>query len=106
MDLNDLFYRQQLERSKADAAPSSEERDLHEGLARKYEEQIAAARTPDPEAGSLFQWRSSPPDIAAGPQVNAPMAVAMTARELDRPASALGRTAPALGSKDQLLNRA
>ena len=82
MDLNDLFYQQQLERSRADAAPSDEARDFHEGLARRYEEQIVAARKPDAGAGSLFQWVSSRSEIVKDPKVNSPMAVAITARWL------------------------
>lgn len=42
MDLNYLFRRQQVERSRADAAPSEAARKAHEELARKYEERIEA----------------------------------------------------------------
>ena len=40
MDLNYLFHRQQVERSRAEAATNEEARQVHEELARKYEEQI------------------------------------------------------------------
>ena len=40
MDLNYLFHRQQVERTRAGAAKSQEARDAHEALARKYELQI------------------------------------------------------------------
>ena len=39
-DLNYLFHRQQVERTRADAADSDEARAAHEGLARCYEAQI------------------------------------------------------------------
>ena len=40
MDLNYLFHRQQVERSKAEAARSGAARKIHAELARKYENQI------------------------------------------------------------------
>lgn len=40
MDLNYLFYRQQVERSRAEGASTEAARRAHEELARKYEEQI------------------------------------------------------------------
>ncbi len=40
MDLNYLLHRQQVERSRAEAATADEARAAHEALARKYEEQI------------------------------------------------------------------
>jgi hypothetical protein len=40
MDLNYLFHRQQVERSRAKAAATEEARAAHEELARQYEEQI------------------------------------------------------------------
>ena len=40
MDLNYLFHRQQVERSRAQAAASDAAREAHEELARIYEEQI------------------------------------------------------------------
>ncbi len=43
MDLNYFLYRQQVERSRADAADNDAAREAHEELARKYEEQIERA---------------------------------------------------------------
>ena len=40
MDLNYLFHRQQVERSRSETADSDEARNVHEELARRYEEQI------------------------------------------------------------------
>jgi hypothetical protein len=40
MDLNYLFHRQQIERSRAAAASSEEARKAHEELAREYEREI------------------------------------------------------------------
>mgnify|MGYP000297667002 CR=1 FL=1 len=40
MDLNYLFHRQQVERSRAETADSEAARRAHEELARGYEEQI------------------------------------------------------------------
>jgi len=40
VDLNYLFHRQQVERSRAESAPSKAARRAHEELAGKYEEQI------------------------------------------------------------------
>lgn len=40
MDLNYLFHRQQVERSRAEAANSEAARKAHEELAHEYEEQI------------------------------------------------------------------
>lgn len=48
MDLNYLFHRQQVERSRAEGAASESARRAHEELARRYEEQIEAL------AGSAF----------------------------------------------------
>jgi hypothetical protein len=79
MDLNYLFYRQQIERSLAESAGSKEARKTHADLARQYEEKISSARNAprasihDPVAGAEF---------AEVPVVNPTMAVAMTAREL------------------------
>ena len=39
-DLNYLFHRQQVERSRAQAARTKEARKAHEELAKSYEEQI------------------------------------------------------------------
>lgn len=40
MDLNYLFHRQQVERTKSETAGSEEARNAHEELARRYEERI------------------------------------------------------------------
>lgn len=40
VDLNYLFHRQQVERSRAEAAKSAEARKAHEELAERYEENI------------------------------------------------------------------
>jgi hypothetical protein len=64
MDLNDLFFRQQIARSNADAARSETVRDLHEALARGYEMQIAQAAR------------------GSAARINPTLAVAMTAREV------------------------
>ena len=42
MDLNYLFQRQQIERSRAQAAVSEAARKAHEALAREYEDRIEA----------------------------------------------------------------
>jgi len=47
MDLNYLFARQQIERSKALSASSPEARKIHEEMARRYEEEIEALTSPD-----------------------------------------------------------
>lgn len=44
MDLNYLFYRQQMSLLRARTASSPESRRAHEGLARGYTEQILAYR--------------------------------------------------------------
>lgn len=49
MDLNYLFHRQQVERVRAETAPSEAAREAHEELARKYEEEIEA------QTGSAFR---------------------------------------------------
>lgn len=41
MDLNYLFHRQQIERSRAETAASEAARRIHEELAEEYERQIA-----------------------------------------------------------------
>jgi len=54
MDLNYLFHRQQVEKSRADSASSDEARQAHEELAREYERQIAKLSRGDlnfPQAG-------------------------------------------------------
>ena len=47
MDLNYLFHRQQVERTRAEAAQSEEARVAHEQLARCYETQINEATEGD-----------------------------------------------------------
>ena len=68
MDLNYLFYRQQVERSMAASAGSDAARKAHETLAGEYEHQIGLIA----EAG-----RSD-----AALDVNSTLAVAITAREV------------------------
>lgn len=43
MDLNYLFHRQQVERSKASTADSEAAREAHEELAKLYEDEIKRA---------------------------------------------------------------
>ena len=77
MDLNYLFYRQQIERSRADSATSSEARKAHEGLASGYETKIS-------EAAAFGQSADERPTFFIGhDKVNATLAVAMTAREVE-----------------------
>jgi hypothetical protein len=76
MDLNYLFYRQQVERSRANSANSEVTRKLHEKLAIEYERQIARA------AGSGFDSRVDGTDVTS--DCNPTMAVAITAREVRR----------------------
>ena len=74
MDLNYLFFRQQVERSMAASADCDAARKAHQTLADEYESRIGMAS----EAGRT--------DIAqppAGPDVNGPLAVAITAREVE-----------------------
>jgi len=81
MDLNYLFYRQQVERSMAAAAGSPAARKIHEQLATRYEARIGrAAWTPDAEPPPFSYWVT--PDPADPPKTNATMAVAITAREV------------------------
>lgn len=77
MDLNYLYYRQQIETSMAEAARSAAARKVHAELANEYEKQIgeAAARKPD-----------------VRPRANPTMAVAMTAREVKDVESSAART--------------
>lgn len=72
MDLNYLYYRQQIEMSMAGAARSAAARKVHGDLANEYEKKIgeAAARKP-----------------AVRPRANPTMAVAMTAREVEEGSS-------------------
>ena len=74
MDLNYLFYRQQIERSLAEAAGSAAARKIHEELAAIYEEEIGRAWTPDGEPRLR--------DPIEAPKANPILAVAITAREV------------------------
>jgi hypothetical protein len=64
MDLNYLYYRQQIETSMAEAARSDAARKVHGKLAKEYEKKISEA-----------VFRSQP-------KANATMALAITAREV------------------------
>ena len=84
MDLNYLFYRQQIELSMAEAAGSEVVRMVHEQLAVQYEREIrkaSEAGTPAGEPNPLFQWVPSSAFVEEG-TVNPTMAVAMTARQV------------------------
>jgi len=69
MDLNYLYYRQQIETSLADTAGSAAARKAHRDFADEYGKRIGAvaARHVDDDA----------------PKANSTMAVAMTAREVE-----------------------
>ena len=56
MDLNYLFHRQQVERTRAEAAASNEAKAAHEQLARCYETQINQATV-----GRLYADERGPP---------------------------------------------
>lgn len=68
MDLNYLYYRQQVERSRATSAKCESARNAHLGLAIEYEKKINGAT----------EARKS----GAASNVNATMAVAITARQV------------------------
>jgi hypothetical protein len=70
MDLNYLFYRQQIERSRAETAGSEPARKAHAEMASRYEMRIGEAA--ETEAGE-----------APRNSVNPTLALAMTAREVD-----------------------
>jgi hypothetical protein len=70
MDLNYLFYRQQVERSRANSAKSETARNAHLELAIEYEKRIRRA--------------SGDRDSDAVSNVNPTMAVAITARQVDQ----------------------
>jgi hypothetical protein len=78
MDLNYLFYRQQVERSRAEAAQSELVRSVHAKLATEYEKRIARAA----EGSSELQSRVDVTGPVTASDVNATMAVAITAREV------------------------
>jgi hypothetical protein len=80
MDLNYLFYRQQVERSRSNSAECEKARKAHEELAAEYERQI----------GRAVEWRGNA-DATAGhkdslenSELNPTMAVAITARSVGR----------------------
>ena len=75
MDLNYLFYRQQVERSKADSAPSEAVRSVHEKLAIGYEKKISSA------TDNSVQFHRSMERVQVL-EPNPTMAVAITAREV------------------------
>ena len=81
MDLNYLFYRQQIERSRAESASASPIRRIHEELAVGYEAAISRATRPAEKSQPQFQWRAPGPARTVG--VNATMAIAVTAREME-----------------------
>jgi hypothetical protein len=86
MDLNYLFYRQQVEQIMAEAASSEAVRKIHAALASHYEERISeatAAGRLDEKARPLFRWPVSKTDFVEAPKENPIMAVAMTAREVE-----------------------
>ena len=70
MDLNYLFHRQQVERTRSEMAESAEARAAHEEFAKRYEERIETVTSDD-------HW--FPKDKAR--EINPTLAVAMTARE-------------------------
>lgn len=62
MDLNYLFFRQQVEKIRATTAESDEARLAHEQLARRYESMITEATSDDFHFPSEEQARiASPP---------------------------------------------
>jgi hypothetical protein len=61
MDLNYLFHRQQVERTRAEAADSEPARKAHEQLAREYEKQITCVT----EGNVKFPEGEEPADEAA-----------------------------------------
>jgi hypothetical protein len=74
MDLNYLFFRQQVERSMAASADSDAARQAHETLAGEYENRIQSVASAS---------RSNIPNPADAPTVNPTLALALTAREVD-----------------------
>lgn len=47
VDLNYLFHRQQVERTRSETAETAEARTAHEELARRYEDQIETLTSDD-----------------------------------------------------------
>jgi len=68
MDLNYLYYRQQIETSMAAASRTAAARKVHSELANEYEKRI----------GKAAAHKTDRP-----PKANSTMAVAMTAREVE-----------------------
>jgi hypothetical protein len=62
MDLNYLFFRQQVEKIRATTAESEEAKLAHEQLARRYETMISEATSDD------FQFLPEEPTRTASPQ--------------------------------------
>jgi hypothetical protein len=56
VDINYLFLRQQIERSRAKVAASNEARKIHEQLAVEYERQIEEAT----DGRIMFEWGKAP----------------------------------------------
>ena len=73
MDLNYLFYRQQIERSLAESADSEPARRAHAEMASRYETRIGEAA----ESGEADRE-------ATAEAINPTLALAITAREVDR----------------------
>ena len=80
MDLNYLFYRQQVERSRSNSANSEVARKAHEELAIEYERQIGQAAH-SPRHGSETADTSGSLEHS---ELNPTMAVALTARSVGR----------------------
>lgn len=72
MDLNYLFYRQQVERSRSNSANSEVARKAHEELAMEYERQI----------GQAVNWPANGDGTGDTSELNARMALAITARSV------------------------
>lgn len=79
MDLNYVFYRQQIERSLADSATCDQARKIHVDRAREYEKIIGSFK--NPHEASKHPLVSNA-DSAETTIANPIMALAMTAREL------------------------
>lgn len=83
VDLNYLFYRQQVERSMADNANSKRVCDAHKELASRYEARIEEARHASEAKKPVFQREGSEKG-GAGADVNATLAVGLTARAVSK----------------------
>ena len=81
MDLNYLFHRQQVERSRAATAKSKAARDAHRNLAERYEMLIDKGS----DGPALFARDDDDYDATTdegAESFNAPLALAITAREV------------------------